>query len=278
MTNTVTMLTHSVDRELIKRLFARLKSKYGQLWSSRATSAEEWEFTLQDWLEELREFEFDVVRTAVNDALDKHADYPPTLGQLVNCCLTASGVPDCDKLLAMVIAKDFSHPTVKLMYDKIGSWRIEHNSDQDLRKLAQEHYRTCVVDFKQSQKHHWQQLKLHNEQPKQLPPPPKIPSATERKGFAERMSEYKLRAEELKAASNGITHREFEANKINQHHVDFDQQVFDDYRNYLLSIADKDVMLLPTSYMYQRMRFLNQQEAIENMMHKSTPTPNNWNE
>jgi len=119
MTSSVTQLTHKVDNAYIARLFMKFKGRYNTLWTSRANSEEEWEFIIQDWHQELSKFSLENTRTAIEKALSIYTDFPPTLGQIVQLCMKASGVPDSREIVRLMTARDFNHPLVKMLFDNL---------------------------------------------------------------------------------------------------------------------------------------------------------------
>ena len=264
-TTAVIQLTHCVDASLIARLFSRFRGRYGTLWTSRASNDEDWEFIIEDWLTELSKFSIDQVRAAVNKTLTEFKEYPPTLGQLVELCMKESGLPSMQEVIRLMIARDFNHPIVKMVYDKIGSWTLTNGKADEIERKVKEHYSSLRAEFHVEPQKAWSHLEEYNAKPKQLPPPDKIPSNEERKGFKERMAEYYQKLEELKVNVEGKTYREFDENAIKPKHKDFNQMIFNDYIDYLVSIPDSDIMILPPQYMFDRMRFIGMKEQPENL-------------
>ncbi|HHT9109560.1 MAG TPA: hypothetical protein ACFYDZ_00205 [Candidatus Brocadiaceae bacterium] len=279
MNSTVIHITHCVDIALIARLFARFRGRYGALWISRATCDDDWQYIMEDWLEELSRFTLSEVRAAVNKTLTTYKDYPPTLGQLVDLCLKEAGTPEPNDVVRMMVARDFSHPLTKMIYDKIGSWALTNGKEEDIQRKTKEYYTDCLSDFHAEPKKAWAQLESFNAKPKELPPPSKIPSASERKGFRERMSEHQERLENLKLNCVGKPYREFDEKEINPNNRYFKPEVYAQYRAYLLSIPEEDVLILPAVYAYDRSRFISAKEQPE-MLRKAgyipTPQGNNF--
>lgn len=256
----VTQLTHCVDESLIARLFARFRGRYGNLWTSRATCDEDWEFIMEDWLIELSKFSIEQVRAAVNKTLTEFKEFPPTLGQLVDLCMKESGVPSQQEVIRLMVARDFSHPLVKMVYDKIGSWTLTNGKSEEIERKVKEHYSESRSSFYMEPQKAWAQLESFNAKPKELPPPDKIPSPAESKAFKECMAKCQ---EMLKSKTNlagGKTYKHFDDNKIKEGHKEFDQKVYDEWRAYLLSIPEKDTMILPVQYIYARSRFIGQRD------------------
>lgn len=268
----------SVDKTIIIKLFAKFRSRYGQLWTSRARADEDWEFIIEDWFDELCSFDLNTISQAVREALIQYKEYPPTLGQLVDLCLKATGVPSEDQVISLMVKREFNHPVVKLVYDKIGSWQLNNGKTEEIRAKVKSVYGECLNAFRENPEEKWAQLSAIKEQ-LSLPPVehPKIPSQEERRGFKERMSEYYQNLEEMKANLQVKTYREFDEKAITPRHKDFDEVIFNEYRDYLLSIPDTDVMILPRTYMYDRIRFIGMKEQAD-ILKKSGYVPPNQRE
>lgn len=274
MTNTVIHMTHCVDRELIHRLFSKFANKYGKLWTTRLGEGGDWAGCVDDWLEELSKFSMEQVRAAVNKALAIYRDFPPTQGQLIDLCLAESGVPDMQKLINLMVARDFSHPLVKMVYDKIGSWTLSNGKEAEIQAKAKEAYSECLADFTLDPQSCWQKLTDYNARPKELPAPTKIPSAGESKAFRECMNKCQEILKSKKIAGGGKTYKEFDENKIKKGGRDFDQAVFDEYKAYLMSIPETETMILPPAYLMERNKFLNMRDQAEYLRKAGYVPPN----
>lgn len=256
----VIQLTHCIDLALIARLFARFRGRYGNLWTSRATCDDDWEFIMDDWLQELSKFTLEQVRAAVNKTLSEFVTYPPTLGQLVELCMKESGVPEAHEVIRLMVARDFSHPLVKMIYDKVGSWTLTNGKSEEIERKVKEHYQSTRAEFYVEPKKAWEQLESFNAKPKELPEPPKIPSNEERKGFKERLAEYYKLAEEGRTKLNDLKPIEFDEREIKP-----GGKQYAAYENYLLSVPEHLVLGLPPKYAYDRQRILNKKETVKHL-------------
>ena len=260
--NTVTVLTHSVDRSQIVRLFAKFTSRYLQAWTSIVSSNEAWEFIIDDWLEELSKFSLSDLHKAVREAFDIYKKFPPKLGELVDLCLKASGVPDENHIARLMVNKDFSHPIVKLIYDKIGSWKMSNGSEKEIAEKIASFYPQAVSEFKSNPEMNWQRLQDFKDiELKTLPAPDKIPSTKESAAFKECMA----KCQEILQGKGiqGKTYKQFEENQITPSNKDFNPKVCEEFREYLLSIPETETMVLPPNYAYRRMRFIAAKEQPE---------------
>lgn len=258
--NTVTSLQTTCSRENIVRLFARFANKYGTLWTTRLGSNPDWEMCIDDWFEDLKHFEYKTLVLAAKSALATFSDFPPTFGQFEDLCKKHSGFLQRDDAIKMLIARDFRHPIVKIMYDKIGSWTLTNGKETEVQAKAKDAYREAESEFTLFPDKCWAQLESFNAKPKELPPPDKIPTAQEMKSFKERLAEYQQKLEDAKLLHGGTPYKEFPENKIKIGHKEFDQAIYDEWKAYLLSIPEEQTMILPTKYLYERNRFINMRE------------------
>lgn len=267
MTNTVIHITHLVDRDLVNRLFAKFANKYGKLWTTRLGEGGNWASCADDWFQELSKFSFEQVRTAVNKALTIYRDFPPTQGQLIDLCLAESGVPEVQQLINLMISREFNHPLVKMVYDKIGSWALVNGKETEIHKKAKEAYNDCLAEFVIDPQSCWKKLEEYNARPKELPAPSKIPSTSESKAFRECMTKCQEILKGKKIDSGGKTYKQFDEKKIKIGGRDFDNTIYQQYKDYLLSIPEEDTLILPIAYIYERSRLIGQREQPDILRH-----------
>lgn len=259
-TSQVIQLTQCVDEAFIARLFAKFRGRFGNLWTCRATCDDDWEFIIDDWLQELSQYTLDQVRAAINKALSIYKDFPPTLGQLVDLCMKETGMPTIQELTRLMVARDFCHPMVKMVYDKIGSWTLTNGKIEEIDRKVKEHYQACKTEFHLNPEKCIAELQIYNSKPKELPAPSKIPSTSESKAFRECMNKCQEILLGKKIIGGGKTYKEFPENQIKPGHREFDQAVFDEYREYLMGIPETETMILPPVYLLERNKFLNMRD------------------
>lgn len=239
----------SVNREIISKLFIKFSSRYGHTWSSRHKTDQEWLISINDWLNELKDFDLLVLKKAVKQACLIYLEFPPTLGQLVNLCLKATGMPFEDEIISLLIKREFNHPLVKMIYDRIGSWTLTNGKTEEIRFKIKAVYADCLTSFRESPEEAWKSLSSLKQAKLAQPELPKIPSHQERMTFNERMAECLKRAEESKRLLGDQKHPEF-ANK------ETDKEVWATYKKYLLDLPEELVITLPIAQAYDRNRFL----------------------
>lgn len=264
MTSTVIHMTHSVDRDLVKRLFKKFGLRYGSLWTARLGERGDWNACEGEWFSELVKFDIDCVRAAVNLALSQYLSFPPTLGQLVHLCMQHSGVPDQSEVIRAMVARDFNHPLVKALYDKVGSWELKHGTRESIDRIVREHYPQCLAAFQAQPQQAWAALADYTQSKAQsLPPPERKQEHKPHKPLAQRLEELRAEIEERKKTNDFPETRVFDEKKLNPLSKSFDRFEFDEYRRYLLSVSDSDILGLPPSYVYDRAKFLSLREQPE---------------
>ena len=255
MTSVATVSTRSIDRDLIRKLFVKFSSVYGHLWSSRHKADDEWLDCIDTWLDGLKGFEFDILRKAVSQVFLIHKKHPPTLGELIDLCLKISGVPSEDEIIKRMVSRQFDHPMVKLVYDRIGNWTLKNGTSEEIRRKTRTAYDECLVEFRANPNALWNKLSEHNATPA-IEAPSKTLTREEHIGWRERMKEYEKRAHDGKMQLKDQKHPEFPEDKIKVGSRNFDKEVYQDYRLYLMAVPEELVLSLSIQYAYARMKFL----------------------
>lgn len=265
MMSMVTPLTRSIDRELIKKLFQKFSGVYGNLWNSRCATPEDWNECVIVWLDGLNGFEFDVLRKAVTQSFISHKDYPPTLGQLVDICLHVSGVPSEHQIIELMVRRDFNHPLVKAVYDKIGNWALSNEKPDQVKAKVRAVYSESLTWFRENTEQSWEQLESFKQQ-KALPEPPsKIPTQSEIIGWRERMAQYQEKSKSEKMRLGTVAHPEWPRDQLARGGRNFDEKVFNEYKRYLLSVDEELAITLPMPDRYDRVCFLRAIEAEQHL-------------
>jgi len=254
---TVTYINQFVDREFVTKMFTKFSIKYGKLWTNRMGDDPDWEACLDDWTEELSKFTIAEATQAREKCYLIYKEFPPTQLQFIDLCRKASGIPDEDDVIRMMVSRDFSHPIVKMVYDRIGSWTLKNGRHEEIKTKTREHYPFCVVEFEENPHSHWKRLQEYkDEKLKELPPPDKNPTKGESKAFRDCMNECQRILQGKKIVNEGKTYRQFDEAQITPTHRDFDPEVYEEFRKYLISVPETETMILPPQYSYRRMKFL----------------------
>jgi hypothetical protein len=272
--NMVTPLTHSVDREQILRLFSEFKIRYQHAWTSLADSDHEWQLTLDVWFQELRNFSSGQLFKAKTDAFLIYTKFPPKIGELVDLCLKASGVPDVSDVIRMMIDRNIDHPIAKMVYDNIGSWKLRNGTEKEIRDQASIAYQQALIDFKENPKGQRQRLQDFQEMKlKQLPPPEKLPTPGESQAFRDFMTKCREILGVTRSPEEKEHYREFDEEKITQTNRNFEQRIYNEFCDYLLSIPEERTHILPPRYVFRRMKLIAAKEQPKFLREKGYPNP-----
>ena len=273
MPSVATVSTRSIDRDLIRKLFVKFSSVYGHLWSSRHKADDEWLDCIDTWLDGLKGFEFDILRKAVSQVFLIHKKHPPTLGELIDLCLKISGVPSEDEIIKRMVSRQFDHPMVKLVYDRIGNWTLKNGTSEEIRRKTRTAYDECLVEFRANTNSLWNKLSEHNAT-HAIDGPSKTLTSDEHIGWRERMKDYEKRAHDGKMQLKDQKHPEFPEDKIKLGERNFDKEVYAAYKGYLMSVPEEIVLSLPISYAYARMRFLAEVDTEKHLKEVGYVPPN----
>jgi len=265
MMNTVILLQTTCSKENIVRLFARFANKYGTLWTTRLGPNPDWEMCIDDWYEDLKHFDYKTFVLAAKSALTTFNDYPPTFGQFEDLCKKHSGFLQREDAIKMLIARAFSHPIVKIMYDKIGSWTLTNGKETEVQAKAQDAYREAKSEFTLFPDKCWAQLESFNAKPKELPSPSKS-TLHEQSSLKDMWEIYKPNVEKARdEAKNNKQQKEFDHSKLKPNTREFDKKLYDEYKSYLIGIPQTQILSLTPQDTYARMKFLAMNEQPENL-------------
>jgi hypothetical protein len=121
------------SRNEIKKLYAHFSSIWGNSFISNHKNDESIKLWIEEWYLGLA----GVPVETFNEALDKcriSMDWSPSIAQFRKLCEKASGMPSEEELYLCVIRRDFKHPLVQLIRDRIGDWSISRDTEKEVRK------------------------------------------------------------------------------------------------------------------------------------------------
>jgi hypothetical protein len=259
--NRETLLARSIDADLIKMLFRKFSGVYGNLWNSRCSTVQEWQDCVNVWLEGLKGFDVEVLRRGVSQAFIAHKNFPPTLGQLVDVCLHLSGIPSESMLIEAMVRRDFNHPLIKAVYDRIGSWALSHDKPEETIRKVRAVYSEVLNGYMEHPKESWLAL----EEFKALPSPEAIPSKMlshkEIMGWKEQLAQYQRLASVDKAKLKPVNHPQWDVQKVTIGHRGFDENAHKARKDYLMGLDEQLAMTLSTSDQYDRIKFIRENLA-----------------
>lgn len=223
----------------------------------------------EDWSEGLAGIDPSEIKDALNYCRT-NLEWPPSMAEFRRICETASGIPIVADAFHKAIRRDFTHPVISLAYERVGSWDMKNDKQEVLAGKFQAAYIEAINAFRANPEKAWKQLEQFNENLLLPEPLPKIPSKAERKSFRERLAEYEARAKEEKEKLVNKPHPVWDKASITQGHNRFDEKIFNERRNYLLSLSEIEAGTLSNEDCYDRIRYFRQIDGA-NQLRQSTP-------
>lgn len=247
---------HKFNNAHATALYVRFAAIYDHKFVKNYHDADFKVMWAHEWCRGLEHIDINNIKDALNYCR-KNLEWPPSIAEFIKICESYAGVPSIDDCISGCMRRDFNHPLPLMCYQKIGSWALTHDTQAALESKFKASYAEALIKFRDEREKSWKQLECFNAKPKELPPPPKIPTQQEMKSFKERLAEYQQKLEDAKLLHGGTPYKEFPENKIKVGHKEFDQAIYNEWRDYLISIPEEQTMILPTKYLYERNRFLN---------------------
>jgi hypothetical protein len=142
-----------INIEIIKLLYVRFTIFYGHKFTQHHTP-EIIEMWYSDWARALAGIEIEHIKTAVEHCM-LNLNWPPTISEFIDICDKAAGMPTPEEAMQLAIRRDFTKPIVKEIFDKIGSWDMQHDSEAVLTKKFKEHHADAIQKFRTERKNQY---------------------------------------------------------------------------------------------------------------------------
>jgi hypothetical protein len=204
-------------------------------------------------------FDLPTLQKAVKQATIRYKDFPPTLGQLVDLCVSNSGMPCKSDVLNMMIRREFNHPLAQICFDKIGSWTLSHANEDEVNQKMNEAYKEAIGVFMRQPMEAWDALGKFKAERETLPPPP-ITKA-EFLSWRDRLAQYRQRAAEDKAKLPNMEHPKWNKDKLIKGSPLYDELVFNERKKYLMGLDEWMAGTLDSADWYDRVCYFREIEA-----------------
>jgi hypothetical protein len=139
---------------------------------------------------------------------------------------------------------------------------MKSSKDAELRKKFDVAYAEALTIFRSNPDQSWIALEDFKALPEPEPIPSKIPTQKEIVGWKDRFEKYKSMAATNRDDIEVRDHPKWDENKINVLHNNFDQNLYNTRREYLVNLDESIACTLSRSEQYDRIRFIR-----ENMAH-----------
>jgi hypothetical protein len=101
----------------------------------------------EDWAEGLAGIDPLYMKDAI-DHCKLNLKWPPTMSEFIELCDISAGLPTSEEAMQLAIKLDFTKPIVKILFDKITSWNMQHDSEVELTKKFKEHHKVEIAKFR----------------------------------------------------------------------------------------------------------------------------------
>lgn len=119
------------------------QATYLKKWTDNFTSVEIGEIAILQWQKGLAGIDNQSIERGV-DYCALNLEWPPSIAEFISICEKQNGMPSWEEVIQLAIRRDFAHPIVKAVYDKVGSWNFSNNTERDLRDKVKVAYGDCV--------------------------------------------------------------------------------------------------------------------------------------
>lgn len=133
-----------VEHSTIRIVWQKMAKIYGHKWISNFGDMDD-----GTWLAGLADFTEDDLKRGLQGCVTRADPWPPTLPEFRNLCL---GIEDFETIFAKVL-KNSTDPMALEIRKRVGSWNLDRDSEESLRKQAKVHYKTLCEEFETSNEH-----------------------------------------------------------------------------------------------------------------------------
>ncbi len=129
------------------KLFHAFKIVYTHKWQSSYQNDDDIKAGIAIWSKRLERYSENVITKSITECIDTLA-WPPSIAEFIAICDKYLKIPSQSEILQKCIRRDLSHPLVKTIFDKIGSWDFSHDSQKNLERKINEHYHKALTELK----------------------------------------------------------------------------------------------------------------------------------
>lgn len=137
--------------KIAERLYLRFTLIWGDKHTSRFTDKKFIQIWVEDWSDGIGRFNPMILKEAI-DYCKLNLDWPPSLAEFIKICERSLNIPDPSQCMHNAIRGDLTDPFVKLIYDKIGSWNVKHDSEKELINKFKYHHEIEMNNIRVNEK------------------------------------------------------------------------------------------------------------------------------
>lgn len=127
-------------KDIVKIIYARFTIIWGERHTARFIDEKYIQIWIADWCDGLNGIDVLTIKNAI-DQCKINLEWPPTLAEFLKICEQSLNIPGPEECIKLAIRREFNHPMVKLIFDKIGSWDLSHSNERDLLIRAKKYHK-----------------------------------------------------------------------------------------------------------------------------------------
>lgn len=241
-------------------LYLRFSAIYQDKFVKSYHSDEFKKIWYEEWVSALAGIDVGLIKGVLEHCkLNLH--WPPSMEEFRKLCEKALGIPSCAACLEGAIRGEFIHSIAYAAYIKVGSWAMQHDKEEVIRKKFDAAYQLSLNEFRVNPIQINKLLEVHLNKPILIEH--QKHTVDEIKGFKERIKEYQERAAIDKANTEKMNHPKWENNRHRREAKQFSQEIFKKRRDYLLNLTDLEANTLDQESWYDRIKYCRELEGME---------------
>lgn len=130
-----------------RKLYLKFTTIYGDKFTKDYPTDEFVQMWWKNWAEGLLGVDIIHIKSAVDHCM-LNLKWPPSLAEFLEICDKEAGMPSVQEAMQLAIRRDFTKPIIRIIYDKIGSWAMQHDSEIELTRKFNEHYDEEIKKFR----------------------------------------------------------------------------------------------------------------------------------
>jgi hypothetical protein len=130
--------------EVIQMLYLRFCDIFGEKFKN-GRSLEETNRWYQEWHEGL----IDINPKNLKDAISycrNELEWSPSIAKFRKICQQIEGIPSPEECMQAAIRRDFYHPLIQKIFDKVTSWNMGRDSESDLLKKFKTYHEEILTE------------------------------------------------------------------------------------------------------------------------------------
>ena len=123
-------------------MFTRFRIIWGEKWTKNFED-DSLQLAMAEWSQAINGIDEQIMEKAIIEC-KMNLEWPPSIAEFIGICEKQCGVPTWEEIIQLAIRRDFSHPIVKMVYEKVGSWNFANNTEKELREKVKSAYADCL--------------------------------------------------------------------------------------------------------------------------------------